>query len=243
VQLGEASDLTRNARMEVQQVAASVEVKGDSETETWVIVGITVATTSEVERNALVAAVLDEDMDEVKNLIIYGARLNARDRSLEGMTPLHAAIETGNTEIMQFLLSHGAKPNSRDFQKRTPLMVMDEDADKEMIRILLNYGANIKLADAGKNTVLHHFATFDEPEIMRFLIEQGADPNARNKARRTPLMIAAENDNADAMRVLLESGADVRAVTKKRETAWDFAGGDNSRAVLEIFGLVGGSRP
>ena len=243
VQLGEATDLKRDARMEVQQLAETVEVKAGGDVESFVTVGIMVTTTSEVERNALVAAVMDEDLDEVENLIRNGAKLNVRDRSLEGMTPLHAAIETGNIEIMQFLLAHGAKPNSRDFQKRTPLMVMDEDADKEMVRILMSYGANVRLADAGKNTVLHHFAAFDEPEMMRFLVEQGADPNARNKQRRTPLMIAAENDNAEAMRVLLESGADVGAVTKKRQTAWDLAGGDAARAMLETFGLVGGSRP
>lgn len=97
------------------------------------------------------------------------------------------------------------------------------------------------MTDAAKNAVLHHFAEFDEPEMLRFLIEQGADPNVRNKAGRTPLMIAAENDNADAMRVLLESGADVRAVTKKKQTAWDLAGGEAARGLLETYGLVGGN--
>ena len=236
VQLGEASDVRRDARLEVQQVAATVEVKDAAETEHWVTVGLLVSNEVEIERNALVAAVLDENIDLVKELIMNGARLNARDKSLEGMTPLHAAIETGNMEIMQFLLAYGAKPNARDLAKRTPLMMLDEDAEEEMVRILLSYGANIKLADAEKNTVLHHFAEFDEPKMLRFLIQHGADPNARNKARKTPLMIAAENDNAEAVRALLESGADMRAMTKKRQTALDLAGSEKIRELLLTFG-------
>lgn len=242
ISLSEATTVRRDARMEVQQVAATVEVKSDGEIETVIVGLITVgdiAYVDQIERNALVSAVMNEDLEEVQNLITQGAKLNARDKSLEGMTALHAAIETGNIEIMQLLLAHGAKPNSRDFQKRTPLMMLDEDGEKEMVRILLAYGADPKLTDSGKNTVLHHFAQFDEPEMMRFLIQQGADPNARNKAKRTPLMIAAENDNAEALRVLLESGAHIRAVTKKLQTAWDLAGGSESRTVLETFGLIG----
>ena len=242
VQLAETENVRRDAQMTVQQLAATVEIKGDDDA-TWSgMVGVVVTTSysSGVEPNPLVTAVMDEDAEEVENLIRRGARLNVRDKTREGMTPLHAAVETGNIEIMQMLLAYGAKPNSRDLQKRTPLMVVDEDAEEEMIRVLLAWGADTRLADLEKNTVLHHFAEFDEPEMMRFLIRHGADPNARNKAGRTPLMIAAENDNAEAMRVLLESGANVRAMTKKKkQTAWDLAGGVASRALLETYGLVG----
>ena len=235
VHLGESSTVRRDARMNIQQVEATVEVKGDGDIE-FTVSGGAIAVVSYEDRNELVAAVLDDDLDKVKELIVNGAKLNARDKSLGGMTPLHAAIETGNMEIMQFLLAYGAKPNARDLAKRTPLMMLDEDAEEEMVRILLSYGANIKLADAEKNTVLHHFAEFDEPKMLRFLIQHGADPNARNKARKTPLMIAAENDNAEAAQALLESGADIRAMTKKRQTALDLAGSEKIRDLLLTYG-------
>ncbi len=235
VQLDEASTIRRDARLNLQQVEATVEVKGDEHIE-YSIQGGAIALVSHENRNALVAAVLDEDIELVKELIMNGAKLNVRDKALEGMTPLHAAIETGNVEIMQFLLAYGAKPNVRDLSKRTPLMMLDEDAEEEMVRILLSYGANIKLADAEKNTVLHHFAEFDEPEMLEFIIRSGADPNARNKARKTPLMIAAENDSAEAVRVLLENGADARAMTKRRQTALDLAGSEKIRELLLTYG-------
>lgn len=240
ISLSESGTVRRDARMELQQVAEVVEIKAGGDYEGSVSGGIGIVTLSEsVERNALVMAVMNEDLEEVQNLITRGAKLNSRDKGLEGITPLHAAIETGNIEIMQLLLAYGAKPNSRDYQKRTPLMMLDEDGEKEMVRILIAYGANPGLVDAQKNSVLHHFAEFDEPEMMRYLIEHGANPNGRNKAGRTPLMIAAENDNAEVLRVLLENGADIRAVTKRKETAWDLAGGSDSRKMLETFGLLG----
>jgi ankyrin repeat protein len=250
VSIGDASDLRRDMRLEVQQVSVNVEVKAegiDLEKFTYVTVGVVSVTETtyngrRYEPNELVRAVLNEDLDRVKELIAEGAKVNARDMTLEGMSPLHAAIESGNIEIMQYLLAYGAKPNIRDKQKRTPLMVMDEDAEPEMIRILLSYGADIRLTDSAKNTVLHYFAGFDEPELMHFLVQHGADPNARNKQGRTPLMIAAESDNPEAMRALLESGADIAAVTRKRQTAWDLAGGDRARAVLESFGLSGANQ-
>lgn len=239
VQVSEATTVRRDARLEVQQVAAAVEVNERVYEETVFVGGVAVVelNTSGSRPNEMVSAVLNDDAEEVENLIRRGKKINARDKTREGMTPLHAAMESGNIEIMQLLLAYGAKPNARDHQKRTPLMMIDEDIEKEMVRILISYGADIRATDATKSTVLHHFAEFDEPEMMRFLIENGADPNARNKAGRTPLMIGAENDNAEAMRVLLESGADVRAVTKKtKQSAWDLAGGDTSRELLVSFG-------
>ncbi|MGB7209118.1 MAG: ankyrin repeat domain-containing protein, partial [Pyrinomonadaceae bacterium] len=204
VQIGEASEIKRDAQLGIQQIGEVVQVGGDEKfNENVGVVGITVGSISYENRNALVAAVMNENIDEVKELISHGAKINVKDKALEGMSPLHAAIETGNFEIMQILLAYGAKPNIRDYQKRTPLMMLDEDADVEMVRVLLAYGANIKLLDAEKNTVLHHFAEIDDAEMMRLLISHGANPNAKNKTGRTALMIAAEHGSSETVRALL----------------------------------------
>ena len=133
VQLGENGDVRRDAQLGIQQIGEVVQVGGEDKTETVWLSGVTVCTLSTGEkRNALVSAVMNEDVDEVKALIAKGKNVNARDRAVEGMSPLHAAVETGNFEIMQILLAYGAKPNIRDMQKRTPLMMIDEDADPNL---------------------------------------------------------------------------------------------------------------
>lgn len=144
VQLSEATTVRRDARLEVQQLAATVEVKDEVSLESVILggIGIYEESHSGARPNELVTAVMDEDAEEVEDLLRRGRKINARDKAREGMTPLHAAMETGNIEIMQLLLAHGAKANSRDHQKRTPLMMIDEDVDKEAVRILISYGAD-----------------------------------------------------------------------------------------------------
>ena len=241
--VGEASQIRRDAQLGIQQIVEVVQVGGEEFDGKIEIMGGMVSVISYENRNALVAAVMNENLDEVKALITRGAKINVKDKAVGGISPLHAAIETGNFEIMQVLLAYGAKPNIRDFQKRTPLMMLDEDADAEMVRVLLAYGANIKLADADRNTALHHYAEFDDADIVRLLISHGSDPNSKNKAGQTPLMIAAENGSSMAVRALIENGADVQAATKKHQTAWDLADGAAVKAILESYGLVGGNRP
>lgn len=240
IQIGETGDARRDAQLGIQQIGEVVQVRGDGESsDTWV--GGVISSVSYENRNALVEAVLNEDIDEVKELITKWAKINVKDKALEGMSPLHAAVETGNFEIMQILLAYGAKPNLRDYQKRTPLMMLDEDADPEIARVLLAYGAKIKVIDSERNTVLHHYAEFDDADMVRFLVSHGADPNAKNKAGRTALMIAAENGGKDTVRALVENGADVHAITKNRETAWSLADRAEVKAILESYGVVGGN--
>ena len=241
VRLGQASEIRRDAQLGIQQVGEVVQVGGE-ETERWVTVGGMIATVSYENRNALVTAVMNEDVEQVKALITNGAKINVKDKSLEGMSPLHAAVETGNFEIMQILLAYGAKPNIRDYQKRTPLMMLDEAADPEIARVLLAYGAKIKLVDSERNTVLHHYAEFDDAEIVRLLISHGADPNAKNKSGRTALMIAAENENEMSVAALLEAGADANLYDRTKSNAWDMAGSEKIRQLLESHGAVARSR-
>ncbi len=243
VQLGEANEIRRDAQLAIQQVGVVVQVGGENGDENVEVMGGMIATISYENRNALVTAVMNEDLEEVKALITRGAKINVKDKAFEGISPLHAAIETGNFEIMQILLAYGAKPNIRDYQKRTPLMMLDEDAEPELVRVLLAYGANIKLADAEKNTALHHYAEFDDAEMILLFISYGANLNAKNKTGRTALMIAAENGSSETVRALVENGADLHIATKKRQTAWDLADGAEVKAILESYGLVGGNRP
>lgn len=234
VYLGDASQIQRDAQLAIPQVAEVLQVNENSET--FVTVGLTVGILLET-RNALVQAVLSEDLENVKARVMMRARINVKDKAYGSITPLHAAVETGNIEIVQFLLSHGAKPNIRDARKRTPLMMLDDDATPELFQLLLSYGAKPNLVDKAGNNLLHHFAEFDRPEIMRMMTEYGLSINAANKEGTTALMIAAENRNADTVRVLLESGADVNRLNGQNESAWDLASSD-IQPLLETFGAT-----
>jgi ankyrin repeat protein len=161
------------------------------------------------------------------------------------MSPLHAAVETGNLEIAEHLLAHGAKPNIRDYEKRTPLMMMDGDATTEMFQLLVRYGAKLTLLDKEKNTPLHHLAeSSNDADLIQQLVSYGINVNAVNKEGKTALMIAVENDWSFAVKTLIESGADVNVRDRVGRTALDIAGDRlvQTRTLLETYGAIHGER-
>jgi hypothetical protein len=247
IYISDASDLRRDGRLALAQLNEVVQVgSGDEKEVQWM--GVTVGVidvTYSGHRSELVTAVLDEDLDNVKARIIMRAKVNIRDKTRDGMSPLHAAVETGNLEIAEYLLAHGAKPNIRDSFKRTPLMMMDMDATPEMFQLLVRYGAKPNLLDKEKNTILHHFAQNSvDAEIVRTAVLYGMDINAINKEGRTALMSAVEQDESSVAKALIESGADVNARDREGRTALDLAADKllQTRSLLETYGAVHGGR-
>ena len=244
ISVADGSEVRRDARLAVQQVEAAVQVGGETgDTQAYVTVGgITTCEISSAPVNPLVEAVYDENMDEVRLLIAKGHRVNSKDKNHEGVSALHAAVETGNMEIAQFLLSSGAKINGRDSLKRTPLMMMDTDATPELLQLLLRYGAKVNLMDKKKFTALNHLAGYDKPEIFRLLIIAGADVNLVNKEGATPLMTAAQEGHLDIVKALLESGANVNPRKKSGEGALDMTDMAEIKGLLESYGAIGKKR-
>ena len=240
ISVSEGNQVRRDAQLTVQKLEEVVQVGGNSTTDARYSenIGSVVMITKSGPVNKLVEAVYDEDMEEITRLVAKGARVNSKDKNHDGATALHAAVETGNPEIVQFLLSSGAKINGRDSLKRTPLMLMDDDATPELFQLLLRYGAKIDLVDKQGFTALSYFAGFDKPDIVRLFVTAGANVNAANRQRETPLMSAARSENLDVVKVLLESGANANPRTKAGETAWELTSGAEIKTLLETYGAV-----
>jgi len=236
VTLGENDEIRRNARLEIPQLDVVVQVGGEDKVE-WVVLGGAISVTTTFVRNDLVEAVYNNDLDEVKVRVAMRARVNSKDKMRDGISPLHAAVETGSAPIAQFLLDHGAKINARDKLKRTPLMMLDNEASPELIQLMITYGAKIDLIDKKGNTVLHHFAVNEGgADLLRLLVQYGANVNALDKEGKTPLMLAAENENSEAVTALLENGADINAETRDGKTALSMADSEGIRSVMQAYG-------
>lgn len=236
VRVAEANEIRRDAQLAVQQISENVEIKAsDQDLEQYVTVGIVTVIEA---RDPLVQAALSGDLEGVKARVMMRAKVNVKDKAYNGISPLHAAVDTGNIEIAQYLLDHGAKTNMRDFLKRTPLMMMDEDATPEMFELLVRYGAKVNLTDKEKNNVLHHFAAmYNAGELIGRIAAYGAPVNAVNKEGKTPLMIAAENGNRTVAKALLEAGADPNLLNDG-DSAWDLADDREIKGLLETYGAV-----
>ena len=230
------AELRRDVSLSLPGISEAVTVEGDSEERYSVQGGAIFVDFS--SSNPFVRAAINDDLDEVKARWIMRAKINSRDKSSNGISALHAAVENGNLEMVQFLLDQGAKINIRDNDKRTPLMMLDGDATPELLELLLRYGAKPKLLDKEKNTALYHLIeNGGNQALIRTLITFGVDVNAVNKSGQTALMLAAENGNEESVKALLESGAEVNRLDREGRSAWD-VGDASVRTLLETYGAI-----
>ncbi|MHC9062457.1 ankyrin repeat domain-containing protein [Nitrospira sp. CMX1] len=162
-------------------------------------------------------------VDQVRILIMKGARLDSTDHSHR--TPLHYAVggeafgkPIDMIEIVKLLLDKGANVNAADSGGRIPLhdVVVSAKNVAATVRLLIEAKAEINAKDTRGDTPLHDLAGrrfTDEKEntagneIAELLIMNGADINATNNNSKTPLAIAIENENITLTRLLRSRGA------------------------------------
>lgn len=226
---------TQNAQLALQAVAEVVTVGGNEVAVEMVTMGVIV---SNYKSNRMVMAVEDGNLEQVKVRVAMGERVNAKDKSYGGNSPLHVAVEHGNIEIAQFLLGAGAKINSKNSEKQTPLMMLDDDATPELVNLLISHGAKINAVDKQGNAALMLAAEYSKPEVLQALISAGANVNAVNKKGRTALMTAAGGGNLENVKLLLGAGANAQAVDKEGETALSETADEQIKQLLTAYGAV-----
>lgn len=106
-----------------------------------------------------------------------------------GATPFIRAAQSGDTELMQLLLEHGADPHART-----------------------DYGDTALSAAAGigwVEGVTYEWSRPENLEAIRMLLDLGVDPNTQNNDGRTPLMGAAMKGRLDVVEALVAAGAEL----------------------------------
>ncbi|KAJ7136580.1 ankyrin repeat-containing domain protein, partial [Mycena epipterygia] len=114
-------------------------------------------------------------------------------------TPLYAASESADVDIVKLLLKGGADPNIEGGEYGTPLQVAVHAGDEEIVKILIQHGADVNTQSGRYGTALYaasHGANFN---IVKLLLDNGADPNVGGNIL---LLI-----NKDAQMRLLGNGA------------------------------------
>jgi ankyrin repeat protein len=124
------------------------------------------------------------------NLLQTAVRANAVQH--DGLFPLHAAAQQGNSAMVQELLSQGAHINA----------VASKALDLEVSTPPLDSST----APTG-HTTLHLAAGLGHAMIAQLLVDAGADVEATDSLGRTALYYAAVNGHADTVAVLLSAGS------------------------------------
>ena len=127
----------------------------------------------------------------ISQLIEIDADPNGLDQ--EGLTPLHLAAFNPRPEILEALISAGARVDSRirnsSFNEETPLHVaMAFNTNPAVVDALILAGAKVNARTSGQDrTPLHYAVIFNElPYVIPTLVEHGANLDAADYTGSTP---------------------------------------------------------
>jgi ankyrin repeat protein len=150
---------------------------------------------------SLFSAARTRRLDLIREMRRAGADLNAV--LADGTTLLHAAAESGDLEIADYLLRQGIDANVNDRLAQTPLhrAVTARNAE-EMTRLLLDSGAHPNARDHNLFTPLHRPIG---PGVAALLLQAGADPSAQTAYGRDGL---SYQSNPETLRVLMRGRAE-----------------------------------
>lgn len=105
-----------------------------------------------------------------------------------GDSPLQAAAEHGNLELVRLLLDEGADPNLASANGWPALTIAAERGHINIVQELLTRGANPNTVNSA--TPLMRAAESGHPEVIRELLAHGADRERQNPRGEDALSIA-----------------------------------------------------
>jgi ankyrin repeat protein len=92
-----------------------------------------------------------------------------------GGTPLYAAIEKGDSDVVQALLDCGANPEADGSWGKTPLCAAVRKGDSDVVRALLDGGAKNELREGSEKALLWMAVAGRHFKVARLLVDYGAD--------------------------------------------------------------------
>ncbi len=127
--------------------------------------------------------------------------VDLQGKGIEGYGLLHAAAESGNVDLIQYLLSRGFDPNavgSDRLRDVTPLMeAAGTSNNPEAVRVLIAAGGDVKRKDAFSRTALSLTGGTRAAEIKQILLEAGADPKTEGETGLVAFSFEAEGLGVD----------------------------------------------
>ncbi|CAM1506188.1 Fc.00g058290.m01.CDS01 [Cosmosporella sp. VM-42] len=159
------------------------------------------------DMHALKEAVMYNDAESVRLLLLFGADPNDCDR--DGITPLFAAVEKSFLAGAVPLLKYGADPNfALTPDHETPLAAAAIANKVNFAHLLLIYGGNTNHQTAKGDTLLLSAINKKTPKkFIDLILDYGADPDDKSKEGKTALFEAIQCSRVDIVSSLLEHGA------------------------------------
>lgn len=174
-------------------------------------------------------------------LILKASAPNIRlETDSEHNIPLILAVQTGNMDVIQELLSSMSKEQlayKKPPDDNTALHYAIFNRNMDILKIFIDHGVNLNLQNKNLQTALH-FATEAENEpIVKLLCTSGADPDIIDKDHQTPIHIATARSYHKIVDILSEKfKASIMNRTKDGSTLMHLASNAyNSQAAMAFI--------
>lgn len=179
------------------------------------------------EINEWMEAVKNNSKEKVETFIKNGIDVNIYDG--HGLSALYCASNEGHAEIVQLLISSGAKLKitfayRTGYSRSAILSTAIQKKHIGIIRLLIHAGADVNKRLRGLHrSFLHRAIRDNDMDMANILLDVGANINILDAYKRTPLCYAARVGKTNGLRFLLRAGADVNYTCYKGRTALHFA--------------------
>ena len=212
-------------------------------------------TTPEISdgNTSLHKAVMREDENAVELWSSLGRDTDEKETlNKAGETPLHLALAIGNKNIVNILLSNGAKAELHDtrlMKKITKLLfakecanIFEADDNLEALKFFIEKGADIHARYEQDQTLLHVAAKKGNKEIVEFLLSMGADKEAKENKGKTPLHVAIDKGDKEIVELLLSKGADIEAKENQGKTPLHVAIDKGDKEIVALLLSMGADK-
>lgn len=168
----------------------------------------------------VLAAVFDGEYQRAAELIPRFYDVDAREDDGGERTFLHWAVQEGHTNILRWLLQHGANPEALDMHSITPFAAAAADGNLRFLKIMRHYGANSN-GVSPQNVPLIDAVAWNRWKCVRYLLLHGADINAKDKDGATALVYAVHHCLHGMASYLIHKGARTNVRDEGGSLLWE----------------------
>jgi ankyrin repeat protein len=144
-------------------------------------------------------------VDEMSQLKSAGQIIDQTDEV--GRTALFAAVESGSSAAIEWLLTQGADPNHRDQYGNSPVFLAIAKDNAALLEILFGAGAKVDQTLPNGDNLLHYCIRYKHYELLPLLLDRGVPINQLNGSSWSPLDMAEYAGDQHLIKTLKASGA------------------------------------
>jgi ankyrin repeat protein len=196
-------------------------------------------------KDELYEAIGAGDVEKVKALMKEGA--NVSYRGTFGFTPVVAAVDACQLEVLRVLIEAGADPNipaRADIMDVSPLIMAivkyeGREELEQVVKLLIGGGADVNWQDERSGITALMFCanlgSADLEKVTRLLIQAGLDPDVQNHVGETALHKIVEVGNLGVAKLLIEAGADVNLIDNTGRTVCFYAAQSGLAELIDLL--------